>query len=68
MVLREEKKIITNSKEEIEKIIDEVEEKGFIDEDQGDMIHNIIVLKDTAVREIMVPKVDMIALKFVFPG
>ncbi len=60
--LRREK-IITNSKEEIEKIIDEVEEKGFIDEDQGDMIHNIIVLKDTAVREIMVPKVDMIALR-----
>lgn len=55
-------KLITNTKEEIEKIIDEVEEKGFIDEDQGDMIHNIIVLKDTAAREIMVPKVDMIAL------
>lgn len=55
--------IPTNSKEEIEKIIDEVEEKGFIDEDQGDMIHNIIVLKETAVREIMVPKVDMIALE-----
>ena len=59
--LRREK-LITSTKEEIEKIIDEVEEKGFIDEDQGDMIHNIIVLKDTAVREIMVPKVDMIAL------
>ena len=59
--LRREK-LITNTKEEIEKIIDEVEEKGFIDEDQGDMIHNIIVLKDTAVHEIMVPKVDMIAL------
>ena len=55
-------KLTTNTKEEIEKIIDEVEEKGFIDEDQGDMIHNIIVLKDTAVREIMVPKGDMIAL------
>ncbi len=55
-------KLTTNTKEEIDKIIDEVEEKGFIDEDQGDMIHNIIVLKDTAVREIMVPKGDMIAL------
>ncbi len=49
--------------QEINNIIDEVEEKGFIDEDQGDMIHNIIVLKDTAVREIMVPKVDMVALE-----
>lgn len=56
-------KIHTNRKEEIEKIIDEVEEKGFIDEDQGDMIHNIIVLRDTTVHEIMVPKVDMIAME-----
>ena len=30
--------------EEIEKILDEVEERGIIDEEQGDMIHNIIVL------------------------
>ncbi len=48
-----------DSKQEIYEILDEVEEKGFIDEDQGDMIHNIIVLKDTAAHEIMVPKVDM---------
>jgi len=53
----------TNKKDEIEKILDEVEEKGFIDEEQGDMIHNIIVLKDTLVREIMVPKGDMVALE-----
>jgi CBS domain containing-hemolysin-like protein len=49
--------------EEIEKILDEVEERGIIDEEQGDMIHNIIVLKDTAVHEIMVPKADMVALE-----
>jgi len=52
-----------DTKEEIEKILDEVEEKGIIDEDQGDMIHNIIVLKDTMVHEIMVPKIDMVALE-----
>jgi magnesium and cobalt transporter len=48
---------------EIEKILDEVEERGIIDEEQGDMIHNIIVLKDTAAHEIMVPKADMVALE-----
>jgi len=52
-----------NSKQEIEKILDDVEERGIIEEDQGDMIHNIIELKDTAVREIMVPKGDMVALE-----
>jgi len=51
-----------DSKQEIEKILDEVEERGIIEEDQGDMIHNIIELRDTAVREIMVPKVDMVAV------
>jgi len=49
--------------EQIEKLLDEVEERGFIDEDQGDMIHNIIVLRDTTVREIMIPKGDMVALE-----
>jgi len=50
-------------KQEIQEIIDEVEEKGFIDEDQGDMIQNIIVLRDTTVREVMVPKEDMVAVE-----
>lgn len=50
-----------DTEKEIEKLLDEVEEKGFIDEEQGDMIHNIVVLKDTLVREIMVPKCDMVA-------
>lgn len=49
--------------EQIEKLLDEVEERGFIDEDQGDMIHNIIVLRDTTVREIMIPKGDMVAIE-----
>jgi magnesium and cobalt transporter len=53
----------TDKHEEIERLLDEVEERGFIDEDQGDMIHNIIVLRDTTVREIMVPKGDMVALE-----
>lgn len=50
------------TKQEIYELLDEVEERGFIDEDEGDMIHNILVLKDTTVREIMVPKADMVAV------
>ncbi len=51
-----------DTKRQIEKILDEVEEKGIIDEDQGDMIQNILVLKDTSAGEIMVPKGDIVAL------
>lgn len=51
-----------DTKRQIEKILDEVEEQGIIDEDQGDMIHNILFLKDTAVGEIMIPKGDIVAL------
>lgn len=53
----------SNTENEIEKLLDEVEEKGIINEDLGDMIHNILVLKDTTVGEIMVPKGDMVALE-----
>ena len=52
----------TDTKTQIEKILDEVEEQGIIDEDQGEMIQNILVLKDTSVSEIMVPKGDIVAL------
>ena len=47
---------------ELQEIIDEVEEIGIINESQGEMIENIIVLKDTMVREIMVPKMDMVCI------
>ncbi|HVN70550.1 MAG TPA: HlyC/CorC family transporter, partial [Desulfomonilia bacterium] len=52
----------SDTKRQIEKILDEVEEQGIIDEDQGDMIQNILVLKDTSAGEIMVPKGDIVAL------
>lgn len=51
-----------NIRQEIQEIIDEVEEKGIIDEDQGEMIENFIVLNDTTVREAMVPKIDIISV------
>jgi CBS domain containing-hemolysin-like protein len=50
------------AKQELHEIIDEVEEIGIINESQGEMIENIIVLKDTMVREIMVPKMDMVCV------
>jgi len=52
-----------DARNELHEIIDEVEEIGIINESQGEMIENIIVLKDTLVREIMVPKMDIISVE-----
>ncbi|MFP3867006.1 MAG: hemolysin family protein [Desulfobacteraceae bacterium] len=44
---------------EIQTIIDEGEERGFISRQEGQMIESIFKFKDTLVKEIMVPRVDM---------
>ncbi|MBW1987082.1 MAG: HlyC/CorC family transporter [Deltaproteobacteria bacterium] len=44
---------------EIQTIIGEGEERGFISRQEGQMIESIFKFKDTLVKEIMVPRVDM---------
>lgn len=57
-----DEEVTHDTRRQIEEILDEVEQKGIIDEDQGDMIHNILFLRDTTASEIMVPKGDIVAL------
>ncbi|OGR32642.1 MAG: hypothetical protein A2091_04295 [Desulfuromonadales bacterium GWD2_61_12] len=45
---------------DLQEIIEESEEKGIINEDEGDMLHSIFEFGDTIVREIMVPRTDMV--------
>ncbi len=47
---------------EILQAIEEGEEQGLIDEDQGDMIEGIFDLKQTVAREIMIPRTYMICV------
>ena len=47
---------------EIQSIIDEGEENGLIDQNSGDMIQSILDFRETVVREIMVPRTEMIAV------
>jgi CBS domain containing-hemolysin-like protein len=47
---------------EIQQVIDESEERGLIDPDEGEMIEGIVDLKDTVAREIMIPRTQIIAL------
>lgn len=44
---------------EIQSIIDEGEERGFITRQEGEMIESIFEFKETLAREIMVPRVDI---------
>lgn len=47
------------TEEEIQEIIDAGEEEGLINEEENEMIRSIFTLRDTVVREIMVPHTDM---------
>lgn len=48
---------------EIQSIIDDGEEKGLIDPQSGEMIQSILEFRDTIVREVMIPRTEMVAIK-----
>ena len=50
-----------SSEEDLQKIIIESEEQGIINEDEGDMLHSIFEFGETIVREIMVPRTEMVS-------
>jgi magnesium and cobalt transporter len=49
-----------SSEEELQDLIDASEQRGIIDEDEGDMLQSILELDETIVREIMVPRTNMV--------
>ncbi|MGD1152533.1 MAG: hemolysin family protein [Syntrophales bacterium] len=49
--------------EEIQSIIDAGEEKGLIDQQSGEMIQSILEFRDTVVREVMIPRTEMVAIR-----
>ena len=50
------------SKEELKTLIEVSEEKGTLEEDEKEMIHSILEFAKTTVREIMVPRIDIICI------
>ena len=48
------------SEEELQEVINASEEEGIINEEEGEMLHSIFEFGETIVREIMVPRTDMI--------
>ncbi len=55
------------SEEELQQLIDESEQRGIIDEEEGDMLQSILELDETYLREIMVPRTDMVCVDAVAP-
>ncbi len=51
-----------SSEEELQNLINASEQKGIIDEDEGDMLQSILELDETIVREVMVPRTDMVCI------
>lgn len=47
---------------EIKQVLDEGEEQGLIDEEEGEMIEGIFDLKQTVAREIMIPRTHIVAV------
>ena len=48
------------TEKELQEIIQQSEDGGVINEDEGEMLHSIFEFGETIVREIMVPRTDMI--------
>lgn len=50
------------TEEEIKTMVDVGSEEGIIEDDEKDMIYSVFKFGDTLVREVMVPRIDIIAL------
>jgi len=48
--------------DEIQAIIDAGEEEGLIDPQSGEMIQSILEFRDTVVREVMIPRTEIVAI------
>ncbi len=51
-----------NATNRLLQVIDESEERGFIDEEEGEMIEGIFDLRQTVAREIMIPRTHIVSL------
>lgn len=54
----------TFDEEEFNILIDEMEESGTIEDDEASIIKNVLDLKERCVSDLMVPRIDMVALNY----
>lgn len=48
------------NEEELRDLVDQAHERGLVEEDEHEMIHSVFELGDTLVRELMVPRTEMV--------
>ncbi len=51
------------TQEELRLLVEVGEEEGVLEEEEREMIHNVFDLADTSVREVMVPRIDMVTVE-----
>src|SRR5712692_6694557 len=51
------------TEEELRLLVTVGEEEGVLEEEETDMIHSIFEFADTTVREVMIPRIDMVTLE-----
>jgi putative hemolysin len=51
------------TEEELRLLVEVGEEEGVLEEEEKEMIHNVFELGDTTVREVMVPRIDMVTIE-----
>lgn len=51
------------TEDELRLLVEVGEEEGVLEEEEREMIHNVFELADTSVREVMVPRIDMVTIE-----
>jgi gliding motility-associated protein GldE len=61
-IFRVHKSKLLLSEEELRSLVDVGEEQGTLEQDEKEMIHSIFEFGETTVKEIMVPRIDMVCI------
>ncbi len=62
-----QKKLDQVSEEELKSLVDEIHKEGILEKEERKMIHSVFRLDDTLTREIMVPRIDILAMEASVP-
>lgn len=52
-----------NDPEDLRELVDEASERGFVEESEREMIHSVFELGETLVRELMVPRTELLYIE-----
>jgi CBS domain containing-hemolysin-like protein len=62
LVLKGEKEVEKFTEDDFESIVDTMEDQGVIDSENASIIHGALTISEKSVRDILVPRVDIVAI------